>query len=157
MTIHSLVAEAENESTVCTQTPILPTPVQTKSCTVIPTAINFQRKVPLPILPIKNRDIISLLPVESIVWIHAEGKYTIIATSEKRYVSNYSISELDNKINSPYFLRVHRSYIVNLRYIVELRKISSGRIKCVTKIQPDSDIIVSKNYFKNLKTRLMID
>jgi DNA-binding LytR/AlgR family response regulator len=111
----------------------------------------------LPLLAVKNGDVISLLPMESIVWICAEGKYTIIATKEKRYICNYSITELEERLGAPFFLRVHRSYIVNLKHIVELRKIGAGKMKLITKTLPDEDIVVSKNYYDNLKERLVLD
>lgn len=112
---------------------------------------------PLPLLPVKNGDTISLLKMESIVWIRSEGKYTVIMTKGKQYVSNYSISELEVRLRSPYFARVHRSYIVNLKHITELRNVSAGKMKMVTDTTKDEEIIISKNYYDTLKQRLEFD
>ncbi len=119
---------------------------------VVPLAVSQ-----LPFLPVKNGNVIYLVPKESIVWICSEGKYTIIATKEKRYISNYSMTELEERLGSPFFLRVHRSYIVNLKHIVEMRKIGAGKMKLITRTLADEDIVVSKNYYNNLKERLVID
>lgn len=111
----------------------------------------------LSLLPVKNGDSIILLKKESIVWIGAEGKYTVIATKDKRYLSNYTISELEERLASPFFLRIHRSYIVNLKHVVELRRIGDGKVKLITEVKADEDIVVSKNYYEDLKDRLGID
>lgn len=123
----------------------------------IPTPVSNKAAANLPLLPVKNGDVIFLIPMESIIWISAEGKYTIIATKEKQYVSSYTITELEKRLYLPSFLRVHRSYIVNLKHIVELRKNSSGKLKCITSVPPDENIYVSKNYYDNLKERLKIN
>ena len=115
-----------------------------------------KRPANLPFLPVKNGDVISLIPTESIIWISAEGKYTSIATREKRYVSSYSITELEKRLNQPSFLRVHRSYIVNLKHIVEFRRIGVNKLKCITSPLQNENIFVSKNYYDNLMKRLKL-
>lgn len=121
---------------------------------VSPKPVPIKRPAKLPFLPVKNGDAIFLIPTESIVWISAEGKYTIIATKEKEYISNYSISEVEKRLNQPSFLRVHRSYIVNLKHIVEFRRIGTNKLRCITSPLPDENIFVSKNYYDNLMERL---
>lgn len=130
-----------------------PVPVDTLASILTPFA-GSDPVAPLPLLPVKNGETIALLKLESIVWIRSEGKYTVIVTKDKQYVSNYSISELEVRLRSPYFMRVHRSYIINLKYITELRKISVGKMKVVTDTTKDEEIIVGKNYYDLLKRRL---
>jgi DNA-binding LytR/AlgR family response regulator len=111
----------------------------------------------LPFLAIKNGETTLLVKKESIVWIGAEGKYTIIATVKKQYVSSFTISELEQRLQSTFFMRIHRSYIVNLRHVVEMRKYGTGKMKLVTVTPAKEDIVVSRNYLDKLKQRLKID
>ncbi|MBN1602373.1 MAG: response regulator transcription factor [Chitinispirillaceae bacterium] len=112
---------------------------------------------PLSLLPVKYGDSILLLKKELIIWIRAEGRYTVIMTKEKQYVSNYSITELAERLNSPHFIRIHRSYIVNLKHVTELRKIGIGKFKIITDSVDTEEMVVSKNYYEELKKRLDID
>jgi DNA-binding LytR/AlgR family response regulator len=112
---------------------------------------------PLELLPVKSGETISLLATESIVRISAEGKYSVITTKERQYVSNYSISELEVRLGPPYFIRVHRSHIVNLKYVLEMRRMGMGKYKLILDIPSNNNIIVSKNYADELKRRLKIE
>lgn len=111
----------------------------------------------LQLLPVKTGDNIILLKLETIIWIGAEGKYSVIATKDKKLVSSYSISELEERLNPSWFMRVHRSFIVNLKHVLELRKLGSGKWKIITTVPSTEDIIVSKTYYDLLKERLNID
>lgn len=111
---------------------------------------------PLPMLPVKQDSEFILLKNEWIICIRAEGKYTVISTKDKQYISNYSISELEQRLKSVFFLRVHRSYMINLRHVVKLQKNVDGKLHLVTDIPLDEEIIISKNYYDMLKERLDI-
>ncbi len=112
---------------------------------------------PLQLLPVKNGETTSLLKIESIIWIRAEGKYAVIMTKVKQHISNYSISELEKRLQSPYFIRVHRSYIVNLRHVLEMRKMGIGKFQLIMDAPSNEDIIVGKNFCDELKQRLSIE
>lgn len=119
--------------------------------------LESQRTIsPLEFLPVKNGDTISLLKLDSIIWIAAEGKYTIIATQEKTFISNYSLTEIEERLNDFNFLRVHRSYIINLKYIVALQKITDKKVKIILTLPLKEDITVSQNYYDSLKERIGI-
>lgn len=55
--------------------------------------------------------------VNDIIWIEAYGDYSRIHVGENIYVSNYGISILEEKMDPKFFLRVHRSAIINLDQI----------------------------------------
>jgi two-component system, LytTR family, response regulator len=112
---------------------------------------------PLPLLPVKAGETISLIKVETIVRISAEGKYSVITTKDKRYISNYSISELEERLVSPFFIRVHRSHIVNLRHVRELHKAGMGKFRLIIDVPASDDIIVSRTYAEELKRRLKME
>ncbi len=112
---------------------------------------------PLPLLPVKSGETITLLKTDSIVRICAEGKYTLISTKDKKYVSNYSISELEERLESPYFIRVNRSSIVNLKHVLEMRKMGVGKYKLIIDGVDGEDISIGKNYYDELKLRLKME
>ncbi|MDC8003582.1 response regulator [Aureisphaera galaxeae] len=57
-----------------------------------------------------------------ILWIEAFGDYSKLHTTAETYVSNFGISQLEEKLDPKLFLRVHRSSIININGIEQLDK-----------------------------------
>lgn len=53
------------------------------------------------------------LPYQNILYLKSEGNYVSFVTTDKTILSLITIKELEEKLPS-YFMRVHRSFIVNL-------------------------------------------
>ena len=75
---------------------------------------------------IKSIGKISIVPVEDIEWIDAEGDYVKLYTSEKHYLLREKISVLEGKLDATKFIRIHRSTIVRIERIRELRPMVNG-------------------------------
>jgi DNA-binding LytR/AlgR family response regulator len=54
---------------------------------------------------------------EDILYMQAENNYTFIHTKKGRYIFSTIIKEFEKKLPPSVFLRVHRSYIVNLNNV----------------------------------------
>ncbi len=77
---------------------------------------------PNKILVAHGRKFVSL-SVDEITHMKAEREYTKIFTLNKQvFLSGYGISEMERKMDPGKFLRIHRSYLVNVAYIRELYK-----------------------------------
>ena len=74
----------------------------------------------------KSRGRILFLPVSTIRWIGAEENYVRICTEGESYLLREPIGRLEEKLDPQLFLRVHRSSIVNLQFVKEVRTESSG-------------------------------
>ncbi|MFM8451045.1 MAG: LytR/AlgR family response regulator transcription factor, partial [Haliscomenobacter sp.] len=48
------------------------------------------------------------------------GDYVRIKTQDGTFLIHSTIKSIDDKIQDPRFLKVHRSYIVNLQHIIEI-------------------------------------
>lgn len=67
---------------------------------------------------IKERNQFSRIDKNTIHYIEAFGDYVNIYTDEKRYTVHSTMKKMESKFNEDdQFLRIHRSYIVNLDYI----------------------------------------
>jgi two-component system LytT family response regulator len=62
----------------------------------------------------KSRGRILFLPVSDIRWIGAEGNYVRLCTAAENHVLRETMAHLENRLDPRGFLRVHRSFIVNL-------------------------------------------
>ncbi len=52
-----------------------------------------------------------------ILYIESQRDYVKIKLADSEIVAKYKISDLENEIGDPHFLRVHRSFIVNLKKV----------------------------------------
>jgi two-component system LytT family response regulator len=62
-----------------------------------------------------------VIQASSIVYCKSDGAYTIIRTVEKQYFTSKSFKETCELLSKPIFLKVHRSYLVNINYITSFR------------------------------------
>ncbi|CAB3740576.1 Heme-containing CO-sensing transcriptional regulator RcoM 1 [Paraburkholderia phenoliruptrix] len=73
-------------------------------------------------LPVYRKNRMILIDLKDIVRFQGDGHYTTIVTKDDRYLSNFSLSDLELRLDDSIYLRVHRSHIVSLSYAVELIK-----------------------------------
>jgi len=74
-------------------------------------------------LPVYKDKQVLLIDLEAVSAIKAEGHYSTLYTDDENYLCNLSLSDLEDRIKSEHFLRVHRSYIVNLQYAKAFEKV----------------------------------
>jgi two-component system LytT family response regulator len=74
----------------------------------------------------KSRGRIVFLPVSDIRWISAEENYVRISTQNETHLLRETMARLEEKLDPEMFLRVHRSSIVNLQHVKEVRTEADG-------------------------------
>lgn len=73
---------------------------------------------PLPFIFIKASDRFEKVPINTIKYLEAEGSYCRIITTDKEYLLTGNLNQY-SKLDTN-FLRIHRSYIVNINNITGL-------------------------------------
>lgn len=63
---------------------------------------------------IKERKVIRKLDLNDILWMEAKGDYARVHVPGKSYIIHSSLRLLEDRLPSPRFIRVHRSYIIAL-------------------------------------------
>jgi two-component system, LytTR family, response regulator LytT len=63
---------------------------------------------------VRQNDLSVKVEVRDILFVKSEGNYIEMVTSQKRYVDRNSLEAFLEEIHDDNFLRVHRSYIINL-------------------------------------------
>jgi len=66
---------------------------------------------------LKNRDKYERVEISNIMYVEADGSYSKVVTLDGVYSITVNLQTVYKKINHPFFLRVHRSYIVNIQCI----------------------------------------
>jgi len=77
-------------------------------------------------LAIKDSGRILRVPLDEILWIDAAGDYMCVHTSADTHVLRATMRELEDKLDPRRFQRIHRSTIVNVARVRELRSHLNG-------------------------------
>ena len=102
---------------------------------------------------IKHNSSLMKLKYAEILWIEAMENYVIINTYDDKYMIHFTMRALEDKLPSKQFLRVHRSYIINLNNI---HSIGDNTINIKTSIKPTNDIPIGKLYKDKLLKELNV-
>lgn len=79
-------------------------------------------------LTVKIGDRILLIKLIDILFIDAEDKYVFLHTADgKKHLTDFTISSLEDKLPEQ-FIRIHRSTIINVDHIKEIRKGFNGAL-----------------------------
>jgi two-component system LytT family response regulator len=79
----------------------------------------------------KSRGRIVFLPLSDIRWISAEENYVRIRTATETHLLRETMARLQEKLDPEVFLRIHRSSIVNLQFVKEVRTEPDGEYSVV--------------------------
>ena len=72
-------------------------------------------------LVFKSRGRILFLPMTDIRWIGAEENYVRICTERENHLLRETMAHFESRLDPNCFIRVHRSAIVNLQHVKEIR------------------------------------
>ena len=97
----------------------------------------------------KGRAKIRLLH-EDILFLHSIDHNTCIQTKTEVYDNYISLSDLRNKLNPNIFVQIHRSYIININYILSISR-NEVRIRGYSHPIP-----ISNTYRKNLEKKVFL-
>ncbi len=100
----------------------------------------------------KSRGRILFLPVSDIRWIGAEGNYVRLSTATETHLLRETMAHLAERLDPRGFLRVHRSFIVNLKYVKEVRRESNG--DSVVIMDSGQKVALGRSYRSSLTEQL---
>lgn len=89
------------------------------------------------------------ISVNDITYFKADKDYTWIHTLDNNaYLSSFGIGSIERKIDNGRFIRIHRSYIVNVEHIMTLYK---DITKLFVTLPNNVEINVGRNYLPTIK------
>ena len=71
---------------------------------------------------VKNHEKMVKILINNVLYVEAERNYCRIYTNAKEYLIVTTLKDLDEKLPQKHFLRIHRSFIVNISHINEIAK-----------------------------------
>jgi two-component system, LytTR family, response regulator len=103
-------------------------------------------------LVFKSRGRILFLPVSDIRWIGAEENYVRLITNGESHLLRETMMNLEGKLDPQTFLRVHRSFIVNLQRVKEVRTDKQGDMAVI--LDDGEKVPMSRTYRARLQQLL---
>ena len=108
---------------------------------------------PIDRLVVRGSDRVRLLPVEQIAWIEADGMYVKLHTRDGAIHQHRALlGALDDTLDSRRFVRIHRSAIVNIDVVAELRQ--DVHADYVAVLRDRTEIRVGRRFRARLQARL---
>jgi DNA-binding LytR/AlgR family response regulator len=69
-----------------------------------------------------------LIDQEQVRYIQAEGDYSRVHTYDRSYLSTASLRELESALSVDRFIRIHRSFLVNLAHVASVPRSAGDRL-----------------------------
>jgi two-component system, LytTR family, response regulator len=101
---------------------------------------------------IKTDNRIRIIPVEDIHWFEADGYNIKIFTQTESFKLRQTMKEMEEKLDPEIFLRIHRSYIINMDFIKEIQEWFRGDYLVILK--SGKKLTISKSYYRKVISRL---
>ena len=101
---------------------------------------------------VKSEGRILFFEADEIDWIEAASNYVEIHTGTQSYLVRHTMGELEHRLNSKQFLRIHRSYIVNVVKIRGVQPCNSGEF--MIRLLNGKELPSSRGYRENLNSIL---
>ena len=118
-------------------------------------AASLTPKRPLERFPSRIGGRVQLIAVEDITHFFAQDKLTFANTAEgKQFPLDFSIAEIEKKMDANTFIRIHRNALLNTAFIEEVHGWFSGRVMVRLKDKSRSELVVARDRVRVLKDAL---
>lgn len=95
-----------------------------------------------------------ILRAEEILWFGAEDKLVFAATAKDRHYVNFTLDQLERRLDGERFVRVHRSAIVNLDFAAALKPAFAGTYTLTLRDDERTEVPVARARARALRERL---
>lgn len=104
-----------------------------------------------PTIPVELGGTTRMMPRSAVRWVEAQGDYARLHTSSGSHLVRIPLATLAQQWADAGFARIHRSYLVALHLITELRLTNNGYVVVVD----GQELPVARRHTRELKDRLV--
>jgi len=105
-------------------------------------------------IPVHTARKILVLPVDEILWFAVESRLVYAHVDGRAYMTNFTLRELEERLDPEIFFRAHKSRLVNLQQVKEIARWFGGRYRLVMKDEQSSQVELSRVQARELRARL---
>jgi two-component system LytT family response regulator len=103
-------------------------------------------------LVVRERGRVLFVDADDVDWIEAEGDYVRLHLAGRSHLLRGTMAEMERALGAGRFVRTHRSVLVNVSRVAELRAVTSR--ECVVLLHGGARLRVSRRYRDRLEARL---
>jgi len=107
------------------------------------------------VIPVELAGTTKLVPRSAVRYVEAQGDYARLHTHEGSHLVRIPLSVLEDRWRDAGFVRIHRSFLVALPLVTELRLSGSGYVVRVGNGPDCAELPVSRRHTRELKDRLV--
>lgn len=115
---------------------------------VLPSSYTPEKRAPYKFLTGKQDEEWSPIPIEQVSHIESLQKRTWFYSEDNQFKTNITLKELQVKLPE-FFLRIHRSYIINIYFIKHISKDLASNF--VVELKNGTELPVSQSYINDLR------
>ncbi|MFC5559308.1 LytR/AlgR family response regulator transcription factor [Ureibacillus thermophilus] len=115
---------------------------------IFPSTYTPEKKEPYRFLTGKQEDTWVPVPVEEITYIESLQKRTWFYANNELFKTNFTLKELESRLPE-FFIRIHRSYILNIYFIKNITKDITTNF--IIQLKSGIELPVSQSYINDLR------
>lgn len=97
-----------------------------------------------------------LVDHEQVRYVQAEGDYSRVHTYDRSYLSTASLGELEEALPAARFLRIHRSYLVNLACVASVSRAGTDRLRLTLDDAQRTELAVARRQAPRVRAALKL-
>jgi len=102
---------------------------------------------------VKDNNKIHVIPLDEIQYLEAQDDYVMIHTTKGKYLKNQTMHYYEEHLDPSKFVRIHRSYIVNLNSMDRIEKYGKDTYT-VVRLKDGASLRISRSRYNELKEHL---
>ncbi|MFP4556642.1 MAG: LytR/AlgR family response regulator transcription factor [Bacteroidales bacterium] len=115
-------------------------------------ASDLTQQMPLDRIVVKDSKGINVIPTNDVHYIEAQDDYIMIHSKQGRYLKKQTMKSVMRRLNPDLFVRVHRSFILN---VLEIARIEPyGKDTYIAILKSGAKVNLSENGYKALREKL---
>jgi two-component system LytT family response regulator len=112
-------------------------------------ALVAERAEPIERILIRDREQVHVIAVDAVECIEAQGDYLAVEADGRTYLKAQRISEIEQQLDPKVFLRVHRSFIVNLAHLKGIER--EGAERHAARLRSGRKVPISRSGYEKLR------
>ena len=120
----------------------------------------LSQRRPSPPAPVEKIPVVSagktmLIDFDAVHYVQADGDYCRVHTYNRSYLCTASLRELEERLPNG-FVRIHRSYVVNLAKVAAVRRAGPDRIRLALDDEARTELDVARRQSRQVRDRLRL-
>ncbi|MEO8601436.1 MAG: LytTR family DNA-binding domain-containing protein [bacterium] len=105
-------------------------------------------------LPVQKGRQILVLSTDDVYWFEVEYRLVYAHTASERFMTNFTLKDLEERLDPEVFFRAHKSRLVNLHHVKAIVPWFGGRFKLVMRNPTAAEVELSRAQARVLRHRM---